>query len=38
VSIQDGDTMTVVDSLRREFVIRLSAIDAPEIGGVNLFL
>lgn len=34
VSIQDGDTMTVVDSERREFVIRLSAIDAPEIAQV----
>lgn len=34
VSIQDGDTMTVVDSERREFVLRLSAIDAPEITQV----
>lgn len=32
VGVHDGDTVTVLDATRRQHKIRLSGIDAPELG------
>ena len=32
VGVHDGDTITVVDAAKRQYKIRLSGIDAPELG------
>ena len=32
VGVHDGDTITVIDRTRRQYKIRLSGIDAPELG------